>query len=59
MKLIEMEMMNQELAKGAFTYDFKGNAMITHFVNGDFLPTDFKFKYKFKNIVDDSKAEKK
>ena len=44
----EMELINKELEGATFTYDFGGNILLQNKLNADFLPPDFKFKYKVK-----------
>ena len=44
----EVESLNRELEKGSYTYDYYGNIIFAQSANGDLLPPDFKFKYRFK-----------
>lgn len=46
--MYEIELINKELEGAAFTYDYKGNIVVQNKLNTDFLPPDFKFKYKVK-----------
>ena len=44
----EIESLNKELERGTYTYDFQGNVIIQNKEVAESIPTDFKFKFRFK-----------
>lgn len=54
-----MELINKELESATYTYDYKGNVLVQNRVNMEYIPAEFKFKYKVKKTGKQDDDQKK